>query len=98
MKLLRSLAPICAVATAADQWTPAYKEGHDGMVHLFEWHWDTIAAECENFLGPHKFAAVQVSPPMENRIVPLKNGDRPWWERYQDSGITDYNPKHEGQN
>ena len=53
------------------------------MVHLFEWHWDTIASECENFLGPHKFAAVQVSPPNQNRIVTLPDGDRPWWERYQ---------------
>ena len=53
------------------------------MVHLFEWHWDTIAAECENFLGPHKFGGVQVSPPNENRPVTLPNGDRPWWERYQ---------------
>ena len=50
------------------------------MVHLFEWHWNTIAAECENFLGPHKFGGVQVSPPNENRIVDIA-GNRPWWER-----------------
>jgi hypothetical protein len=49
MKLLRSLIPL--TVSCADQWMPAYKEGHGGMVHLFEWHWDTIAAECENFLG-----------------------------------------------
>jgi len=29
-------------------------------VHLFEWKWDDIAAECENFLGPNGFAGVQV--------------------------------------
>ena len=67
----------------ADQWRPAYADGHDGMVHLFEWHWSTIAEECENFLGPHRFGGVQVSPPNENRIVENPPGNRPWWERYQ---------------
>nr|CAH7722336.1 unnamed protein product [Callosobruchus chinensis] len=28
---------------------------------MFEWHWDDIASECENFLGPKGFAGVQVS-------------------------------------
>lgn len=49
------------------------------IVHLFEWRWDDVAAECEDFLGPAGYAAVQVSPPSENHIVP----GRPWWERYQ---------------
>lgn len=49
------------------------------FVHLFEWRWDDIAKECETFLGPNGYAAVQVSPPNEHRIV----GGRPWWERYQ---------------
>lgn len=31
------------------------------MVHLFEWKWDDIAVECENFLGPKGFGGVQVS-------------------------------------
>ncbi|BAP54563.1 alpha amylase [Thioploca ingrica] len=49
------------------------------FVHLFEWRWDDIAKECETFLGPKGFAAVQVSPPNEHRVVP----NYPWWERYQ---------------
>ena len=49
------------------------------FVHLFEWRWDDIAKECETFLGPRGFAAVQVSPPNEHRLVP----GYPWWERYQ---------------
>ncbi len=32
----------------------------DAMVHLFEWKWDDIAAECERFLAPNGFAGVQV--------------------------------------
>ncbi len=36
------------------------EEGRDVMVHLFEWRWDDIAEECENFLGPNMFCGVQV--------------------------------------
>lgn len=53
------------------------------FVHLFEWRWDDVALECERFLGPKGFAAVQVSPPNEHRVVGPDPVDRPWWERYQ---------------
>lgn len=49
------------------------------MVHLFEWKWNDIARECETYLGPNGFAAVQVSPPNEHAVVE----GRPWYERYQ---------------
>lgn len=48
-------------------------------VHLFEWKWTDIAQECEQFLGPKGFAAVQVSPPNEH----VKLSGNPWYERYQ---------------
>jgi alpha-amylase len=47
------------------------------MVHLFEWKWNDIARECEEFLAPNGYAGVQVSPPTENSVI----GNRPWWER-----------------
>ena len=47
------------------------------FVHLFEWHWQDIAQECEEFLGPKGYAAVQVSPPNEH--IPGSQ----WWTRYQ---------------
>lgn len=56
------------------------------MVHLFEWTWPNVAAECENFLQYYKYGAVQVSPPQEHIILnEVVNGkeDRPWWIRYQ---------------
>ncbi len=31
------------------------------MVHLFNWKWTDIAAECERYLGPMGFCGVQVS-------------------------------------
>ncbi len=51
------------------------------FVHLFEWSWPDVARECEDFLGPKGFAAVQVSPPQEH-IDPPGNTDA-WWTRYQ---------------
>merc|ERR1719401_708190 len=47
------------------------------FVHLFEWSWADVAKECEEFLGPKGFTAVQVSPPNEHI-----QGDA-WWTRYQ---------------
>lgn len=47
------------------------------FVQLFEWSWDDVAKECEEWLGPKKFAAVQVSPPQEHIQGPQ------WWTRYQ---------------
>lgn len=49
------------------------------FVQLFEWPWKDIARECEEYLGPNGFAAVQVSPPQEHLVLP----DAPWWTRYQ---------------
>lgn len=46
-------------------------------VTLFEWTWADIAIECEEWLGPKGFTAVQVSPPQES-----VEGDQ-WYTRYQ---------------
>lgn len=39
--------------------------------------WADVANECETFLGPKGYKAVQVSPPMEHIT-----GSQ-WWTRYQ---------------
>jgi alpha-amylase len=49
------------------------------FVHLFEWRWADVAAECESVLGPAGWTAVQVSPPQEHAIV----AGLPWYQRYQ---------------
>lgn len=51
------------------------------MIHLFEWKWTDIAAECERFLGPNGYAGVQVSPPNEHSLV--DNPFRPWYLNYE---------------
>jgi len=47
------------------------------FVQLFEWKWPDIARECEEYLGPAGYTAVQVSPPNEHVTGPA------WWTRYQ---------------
>jgi alpha-amylase len=54
-----------------------YSSAQTTFVHLFEWQWNDIASECENFLGPKGYAAVQVSPPQKS-----VSGNA-WWTRYQ---------------
>ncbi len=54
------------------------------FVQLFEWKWTDIARECETYLGPQGFAAVQISPPNEHNWIPTGDGAPfPWWMRYQ---------------
>lgn len=77
MKLLILLVALPLLASA--QWDPHFTNGRTAIVHLFEWKWADIAAECERFLGPNWYAGVQVSPVNEYAIKP----GRPWWERYQ---------------
>uniref|UniRef100_A0A3Q1ENW4 alpha-amylase n=1 Tax=Acanthochromis polyacanthus TaxID=80966 RepID=A0A3Q1ENW4_9TELE len=63
------------------QHNPHFKHGRTSIVHLFEWRWADIAAECERFLGPKGFGGVQISPPSENIV--LDHPWRAWYQRYQ---------------
>ncbi|MBB3053039.1 alpha-amylase [Prauserella isguenensis] len=51
----------------------------DVIANLFQWNWDSVAAECTNNLGPNGFGGVQVSPPAESASVE----NHPWWDVYQ---------------
>ena len=44
---------------------------------MFEWRWTDLARECEEYLGPAGYQAVQTSPPQEHIPGP------DWWTRYQ---------------
>lgn len=74
------------LATALNAWVSlarAEDVPRTAFVHLFEWKWPDIANECEQFLGPKGFSAVQISPPQEHRIVSEGSKKFPWWQRYQ---------------
>ncbi|MBD2093028.1 alpha-amylase family protein [Microcoleus sp. FACHB-1515] len=59
----------------------ATRSPRTAYVHLFEWKWNDVAQECETFLGPKGFAAVQISPASEHAVI--AHEDYPWWQRYQ---------------
>lgn len=48
------------LAIALAQKNPHYLGDRTTMVHLFEWKFNDIAKECENFLGPNGYGGVQV--------------------------------------
>jgi alpha-amylase len=52
---------LCGLGLLATTAAPAREPPRTAVVHLFEWRWDDIARECENFLGPKGFAAVMAS-------------------------------------
>ena len=41
------------------------------IVHLFEWQWPDIAAECEDYLGPAGYCGVQVRVVQVERVPVL---------------------------
>jgi alpha-amylase len=62
----------------------ATPDNRTAFVQLFEWKWTDIARECESYLGPKGFAAVQISPPNEHNWITSGDGaPYPWWMRYQ---------------
>ncbi|XP_041466000.1 alpha-amylase B-like [Lytechinus variegatus] len=79
------LATACANAGFSD---PNFVGDRQVIVHLFEWKWTDIARECREYLGPHGFAGVQVSPPMGHREFGDVPTPYPWWQRYQPVNYT----------
>ena len=47
------------------------------IVHLFEWQWNDIAAECEDYLGPAGYCGVQVM--MMTMVVMVLVMMMVWW-------------------
>ncbi|CAD5221708.1 unnamed protein product [Bursaphelenchus xylophilus] len=74
---------LLAPSSDADPYDDTHNIGsRDLMVHLFEWKWNDIAQECENFLSKNGYGAVQISPPNEHIMI-NENNDVPWFVRYQ---------------
>ncbi|KAI0659088.1 glycoside hydrolase [Cubamyces menziesii] len=67
---LLAAAPISFVSTSPSG-------NKDVIIQMFEWTWDSVAAECTNFIGPAGYGFVQVSPAQEHI-----QGSQ-WWTDYQ---------------
>lgn len=77
-----ALAPLVAAPAASSipVPSPVVDSPHgrgDVILNLFQWTWDSVAAECTSTIGPAGFGYVQVSPPQEH--VQGTN----WWTSYQ---------------
>ncbi len=77
MKLKKVAMHVAAAACLGLSSTALQAAPRTAFVHLFEWQWNDVAYECENYLGPNGFSAVQVSPPQKS----IDGGQ--WWTRYQ---------------
>ncbi|WP_263119909.1 carbohydrate-binding module family 20 domain-containing protein [Cellulomonas sp. RIT-PI-Y] len=71
--VLTALTGVAAPATAT---APEHGDG-DVILNLFQWTWDSVAAECTSTIGPAGFGYVQVSPPQESIQGTA------WWTSYQ---------------
>jgi hypothetical protein len=60
MELLLLICLLFSAAKIHAQKDPTVVAGRSAIVHLFEWKFNDIAAECERFLAPRGFAGVQV--------------------------------------
>ncbi|XP_069795542.1 pancreatic alpha-amylase-like isoform X2 [Narcine bancroftii] len=78
---MRAVVLLTFLSGCLAQFDPHMLPERTSIVHLFEWRWVDIAAECERYLAPYGFGGVQISPP--NDHIVLDNPWRPWWERYQ---------------
>jgi hypothetical protein len=65
MELLRLIFFLFCVANIHAQHNPNVIPGRNAIVHLFEWKFNDIAAECERFLSPRGYAGVQVSSELD---------------------------------
>uniref|UniRef100_A0A3B1IR29 alpha-amylase n=1 Tax=Astyanax mexicanus TaxID=7994 RepID=A0A3B1IR29_ASTMX len=78
---MKLLILVTLLGLSSAQFSPNTRSGRTSIVHLFEWRWADIAAECERYLAPNGFGGVQISPPSESIVV--TNPSYPWWQRYQ---------------
>uniref|UniRef100_H3A6W9 Alpha-amylase n=1 Tax=Latimeria chalumnae TaxID=7897 RepID=H3A6W9_LATCH len=78
---MRILTLLAVLGVCWAQYNPNTQPHKTAIVHLFEWRWVDIAAECERYLAPNGFGGVQISPP--NDHIVLNNPWMPWYERYQ---------------
>lgn len=84
---------LMAVVSVASSYKSPYHDPHfvddrSVIVQMFEWRFDDLAKECEEFLGPKGFGAIQVSPPVNEHAIidgPWYNKEVrfPWYQRYQ---------------
>ncbi|KZW01389.1 glycoside hydrolase family 13 protein [Exidia glandulosa HHB12029] len=83
MAALRVMLSLLVVAFCALMRVNSAPSGNKTVIiQIFEWSWDSVAAECTNFIGPAGYGFVQVSPPAEH----IQGAQ--WWTDYQPVSYT----------
>lgn len=78
---------VAFTASVVQSWSPWHtthmSPNRSVIVQMFEWRHDDIADECEQFLGPYGYGAVQVSPIGEHAVIDNGPGKirQPWYQR-----------------
>lgn len=67
------------IITSSPYSNPHFTGNRSVIVHLMQWKFTDIAAECERFLGPYGYGGIQLSPVNEHAVLDR----RPWYELYQ---------------
>lgn len=70
-------APSSVTSAALPAAAPVVPGRGNVAVTMFQWTWNSVAAECTSTLGPAGYAYVQVSPPQEH----IRGSQ--WWTSYQ---------------
>ncbi|HEY0215791.1 MAG TPA: carbohydrate-binding module family 20 domain-containing protein [Cellulomonas sp.] len=75
--LLAAAVPATATAPTPSPVVTSPNGRGNVVLNLFQWTWDSVAAECTSTIGPAGFGYVQVSPPQEH----IQGAS--WWTSYQ---------------
>jgi alpha-amylase len=70
-------AALAAIGLASASLPALALNPRDTSVQLFQWSWNDIATECQQWLGPKGYGGVQISPPHASKVA---GG---WWGVYQ---------------
>ncbi len=79
---ITGMSPRAEAATTNPKLNPPYVS-----VQLFRWSWNDIATECTQWLGPHGYGGVQISPP-EASLSNFDVSPAVWWNMYQPVNYT----------
>ncbi|EJD07843.1 glycoside hydrolase [Fomitiporia mediterranea MF3/22] len=77
LRIIQGLLPLTICVSCVTTTSAAPSGTNDVIIQMFEWTWDSIAAECASFIGPAGYGFIQASPAQEH-----VTGDQ-WWTDYQ---------------
>lgn len=78
MKTATVLTFVTLLVRFGQSWDPNWWDDRNTIVHLFEWPFSDIAAECERFLAPKGYAGVQVKYFFAHSLIMIMSVIKPF--------------------